>query len=302
MVSLTSPRLLKFIELNDLVDDLTDKHIAENFDLSLCYELLDALESDDLIAEGYDVDFCLFLIALSRNSSESIVAFRFLQLAAESLNYVYGENRTFPYFRELTKATLERIKQCDENTLNEKISIFKEMYDDDLHWDRPFCAVILALKWDLTPTSMDECIESYLNIRNESEDAWSEEYDSYHYGNWMPLLGLAVLKSSLSDRELDAVDLTSRTPSALPLWAWLSIFQKVASAGSTEGSQLDEWYPELFWRESVFLDEEINVEFNQKNWLTLLTTYFENQEIWLWSYDWVNVDKENLDNYFQSFL
>jgi hypothetical protein len=270
--------------------------------LSLCYELEDILESEGLIEEGYDLDFCQFLVALSNNCSENPKAFNFLQLAAESLDYVYGDSRTLPSFRAITKAILDRTKQCEKIEPAEKISMFRDMYNDDLHWARPLCAVIMALEWDLTPSSMDECIESYLSIRNESEDAWSEDYDAYHYANWMPLFALAVLNSTWSERVIDAVDLTSRTSSALPLWVWLSIFEKQSRSGSLKGSQLEGWYPEILWRDSVFFNEEVKVKINQENWFTLLAMYFENHENWLWSYDWVNVDKDNLDEHLESLL
>ena len=302
MTKIASPRLLELIHSNELVEESTGDEILKNFDLSLCYELFDIIESEDLITDGFDVDFCQFLIALSRNCDEILLSLRFLQLAAESLDFVYGDDSTLPHFQELSKIILERIKQGDKLSINEKISIFKDMYDDDLHWGRPLCAVAIALNWDLPSSSMDECLESYFSFRDEAEEAWSDDLDEYDFANWLPLVAMALLKSTASARVLEIADLTSKTSSALPLWVWLAICEKKISSGGTKGLKLDEWFPEKFWKESLFLTAEPRIKVNSENWFALLALYFEKQNDWLWSYDWVNLDKDELEAYFASLL
>jgi hypothetical protein len=302
MTSIASPRLLEIIDSNELSDGLTDAEILENFDISLCYELFDIIESEDLIEDGFDVDFCKFLIALANNSKEILSALRFLQLAAESLEFVYGDDSTLPHFQELSAVITERISQGNSLSIDEKIMIFKDMYEDDLHWTRPLGAVLIANYWDLPSSTMDECLESYFEFRDETDEAWSDDLDEFDFVNWLPLVAVAVLKSTGSVRVLEIVDTTSKTSSALPLWVWLAIYQDYASSGSAKGSQLEGWFPEKFWKESLFLRKDVKIEIKQDNWFALLTMYFEKEQNWLWSYDWVNLDKDQLDAYFGSLL
>jgi hypothetical protein len=302
MLNIASSRLLEIIDSNELSDGLTDAEILASFDLSLCYELFDLIESEDLITDGYDIDFCQFLIALSSNCNEVLPALRYLQLAAESLGFVYGDDSTLPYFQELSKVIIERLKQGDNLTIDEKISIFKDMTDDDLHWARPLCAVAIAINWEIPSSSMDECLESYFDFRDETEEGWSDDLDEYDYANWLPLVAIAALKSTGSARILEIVDLTSKTSSALPLWAWFAIFEKHASSGGTKGLKLEEWFPEKFWKELLFLRADTKIEIDKNNWFGLLAMYFEREQTWLWSYDWVNLDKDELDAYFGGLL
>lgn len=291
-----SEELMRIFEVREIMDDEGNVKKLEDLDLSDMGEIIDEINSEELDNSEYQE------LAYSRSEIEPelITALRFLEQAVQSI--VYDSDWTDPYIGIGFDRILARIRKSIDLTLSEKISLFEAFTSDEDNWYSPACGVAMVLLWDLPEQTMDESIMRYAELRSESlyeDDPWSTDPDNNDYRHWIPLLALAVLGSSGSKKVIEVVDQTCNTSSAMPFWMLICVLTMYSidpDSFDHEDSENGDWFPENYWKESIFDKENHGIKLNNDALSELIGLYVSRVGDWTWT-DKYNLSQDDIDDY-----
>jgi hypothetical protein len=291
-----SEELTSVLMVREIVN--ADGKIKELHDLTLedMSEILDEIKSEELNED----EFQELAYARSEIEPELVTALKFLEQAVQSIDF--DPDWTNAYIESGFDRIIERVRKSDNLSLSKKIALFEELTGTEDNWFSPICGVTMALLWNLPEQSMDECIMRYAKLRGESsyeDDPWSSDPNNNDYRHWMPLLVLAALGSSGSQKIMKVIDQTCNTSSAMPFWMLICVltmyFTDPESFGNEE-SENGDWFPENYWQECIFSKEYQSIKINNNALGELIGLYVSRVGDWIWTNSY-NLTQDEIDNY-----
>ena len=287
--------VLRAREILNVDGEIKELHELNLEDMS---EIIEEIKAEELSLDEYQE------LAYARSEIEPglVVALKFLEQAVQSIDF--DPDWTDSYIESGFERIKARIENSDGLTLGEKISAFEEFTSDEDNWFSPVCGVIMTLLWDLPEACMDECIMRYAQLRSESlyeDDAWSSDPNNNDYRHWMPLLALATLNSSGSQKVMKVIDQTCLTSSAMPFWMLICVLTMYATDPDSfedEDFESGDWFPEYYWQECIFSKAYRDIRINMDALEELINLYSNNAGDWIWT-DTLNVSQEDIDSYLE---
>jgi hypothetical protein len=291
-----SEELMSVLVVREIVN--ADGKIKELHDLTLedMSEILDEIKSEELNED----EFQELAYARSEIEPELVTALKFLEQAVQSIDF--DPDWTNAYIESGFDRIIKRVRKSDNLSLSKKVAVFEELTGTEDNWFSPICGVTMALLWNLPEQSMDECIMRYAKLRGESsyeDDPWSSDPNNNDYRHWMPLLVLAALGSSGSQKIMKVIDQTCNTSSAMPFWMLicvLTMYFTDPESFDSEESENGDWFPENYWQECIFNKEYQGIKINNDSLGELISLYVSRVGEWIWTNRY-NLTQDEIDNY-----
>jgi hypothetical protein len=291
-----SEELTSVLVVREIVN--ADGKIKELHDLTLedMSEILDEIKSEELNED----EFQELAYARSEIEPELVTALKFLEQAVQSIDF--DPDWTNAYIENGFDRIIKRVRESDNLSLSKKVAVFEELTGTEDNWFSPICGVTMALLWNLPEQSMDECIMRYAKLRGEShyeDDPWSSDPNNNDYRHWMPLLVLAALGSSGSQKIMKVIDQTCNTSSAMPFWMLicvLTMYFTDPESFDSEESENGDWFPENYWQECIFNKEYQGIKINNDSLGELISLYVSRVGEWIWT-NCYNLTQDEIDNY-----